>query len=180
MPSLLVFAGPNGSGKSTIADTWDQVGIYINADIIKQIRGCSDLEAAQESELLREFCLTRKRDFSFETVLSTRRNLDLLHMAKAQGYSIESVFIMTSDAELNVLRVKSRVLSGGHPVPVEKIRSRYTKSLANLKELIDLSDRCTVFDNTELPEIVITKREATIQIIPNKFWTERDLFRLIR
>jgi len=148
--------------------------------MIKQLRGCSDLEAAQEAELLREFCLTQKRDFSFETVLSTRRNLDLLQKARVQGYFIESVFVMTSDAELNVLRVKSRVLSGGHPVPDEKIRSRYTKSLANLKELIDLSDRCTVFDNTGLPEIVITKREATIQIIPNEFWAERDLLLLIR
>jgi len=180
VPSILVFAGPNGSGKSTITEAWELVGVYINADTITQVRGCSDLEAAQEAELLREFYLTEKRDFTFETVLSTKRNLDLLHKAKTQGYYIESVFIMTCDVQLNVLRVKSRVLSGGHSVPEEKVLSRYSKSLANLKELIRLSDRCTVIDNTVLPEIVVTKRGGSVKVIPNEFWTERKLLGLIQ
>ncbi|MDR0458949.1 MAG: hypothetical protein LBG68_00590 [Coriobacteriales bacterium] len=55
-PQILVFAGPNGSGKSTVTQAWDKVGLYINADDIKKTRGCSDLEAAQEAERLRELC----------------------------------------------------------------------------------------------------------------------------
>ena len=45
---------------------------------IKAKRGSTDIEAAQEAELLRELCLTERRSFTFETVLSTDRNLDLL------------------------------------------------------------------------------------------------------
>ena len=41
-PKILVFAGPNGSGKSTVTQAWGKVGLYINADDIKAMRGCSD------------------------------------------------------------------------------------------------------------------------------------------
>ena len=49
-PRLLVFAGPNGSGKSTVTKGLPIVGLYVNADEIKRIAGCTDLEAAQEAD----------------------------------------------------------------------------------------------------------------------------------
>ena len=170
-PSILVFAGPNGSGKSTVTSVWKKVGVYINADDIKAKRGCSDLEAAQEAELLRELCISQRRSFTFETVLSTERNLDLLIRAKAAGYHIESVFVLTVNPELNVFRVKSRELSGGHDVPFDKIRSRYCKSLANISKLLASSDIFCLVDNTTQPEILFCKDEAGQQIRPNRYWT---------
>jgi predicted ABC-type ATPase len=155
-PKLLVFAGPNGSGKSTITAGREIAGLYINADEIKKHRNCTDMEAAQEAEKIREQCLKEKRNFTFETVLSTRRNLDLIARAKEAGYLIECIFVLTADPELNVFRVKSRIIGGGHDVPPEKIRSRYIKSLANLKELIAFCDECYVIDNTIEPEIIFS------------------------
>jgi len=171
VPKILVFAGPNGSGKSTITKAWEQVGLYINADDIKAMRGCSDLEAAREAERLRELCLSERRSFTFETVLSTERNLDLLSRAKADGFHIESVFVLTVNPELNVFRVKGRELSGGHSVPPDKIRSRYTKALANISKLLALSDVFRLVDNTAQPEILFTKDEAGQQVRPNRYWT---------
>ena len=81
-PEVIVFAGPNGSGKSTITKMAKTVGVYINADDIKRSSLCSDLEAAQKAEELREQAIREKRDFTFETVLSTDRNLNLLRRAK--------------------------------------------------------------------------------------------------
>ena len=178
-PEILVFAGPNGSGKSTVAQAWKKVGLYINADNIKETRGCSDLEAAQEAERLRELCFSERRSFTFETVLSTERNLDLLIRAKASGFRIESVFVMTADPELNVFRVKSREFSGGHSVPPDKIRSRYTKSLANISRLLSLSDIFRLVDNTDQPEILFMKDEAGQQIYPNRYWTVEAISSLI-
>jgi predicted ABC-type ATPase len=177
-PEILVFAGPNGSGKSTITQAWEKVGLYINADDIKAARGCSDLEAAQEAERLRELCLSERRSFTFETVLSTERNLDLLIRAKAAGFHIESVFVMTTDPELNVFRVKSRELSGGHSVPPDKIRSRYTKALANISKLLALCDVFRLVDNTDQPEILFIKEEVGRQICPNRYWTVEAIEKL--
>jgi len=177
-PKIIVFAGPNGSGKSTVTQAWEKVGLYINADDIKAMRGCSDLEAAQEAEQLRELCFREQRSFTFETVLSTERNLDLLSRAKAAGFHIESVFVLTANPELNVFRVKSRELSGGHSVPPGKIRSRYTKSLANISKLLKLSDVFRLVDNTTQPEILFTKDESGQQVRPNRYWTVGEIEKL--
>lgn len=104
--------------------------------------------------MLRESLMESRKDFTFETVLSTDRNTKLLERAKSLGYSIESIFVLTADAELNVKRVKTRTMKGGHDVPTDKIRSRYSKSLRLLKNLAVLSDDCIVVDNTDCPEII--------------------------
>jgi len=44
------------------------------------------LDAAQIAEKMREDALEKGIDFTFETVLSTERNLDLLRRAKEKGY----------------------------------------------------------------------------------------------
>jgi len=178
VPEILIFAGPNGSGKSTVTQAWEKAGLYINADDIKATRDCSDLEAALEAERLRELCLSERHSFTFETVLSTERNLDLLIRAKAAGFYIEGVFVMTADPELNVFRVKSRELSGGHTVPPDKIRSRYTKALANISKLLALCDVFRLIDNTGQPEILFTKDEVGQQIRPNRYWTVEAIDKL--
>ena len=175
---ILVFAGPNGSGKSSITNSYTHEGLYINADEIKKIRRCSDIDAAVEAENLREDCLLRGMSFTFETVLSTRRNLDILIRAKQSGYYINSVFVMTADPEINVFRVKSRVLNGGHDVPPEKIRSRYEKSLLNLCELISISDECRVYDNTISPVIIFYKVGQNKSIYENPYWTRDRIEKL--
>ena len=179
-PTVLIFAGPNGSGKSTITDGHPIVGIYVNADDIKRHRECTELEAAQEAELLRESLLSSRRDFTFETVLSTERNLILLENAKNSGYRIESVFVLTADAALNVSRIKTRVLQGGHDVPEDKIRNRYDKSLQMIKRLIVLSDEFILVDNTARPE-VIYKKDANGEVyLSNDFWNDVDIKRLVK
>ena len=129
LPEVLVFAGPNGSGKTTITKMARVIGEYINADDIKRTTLCSDLEAALKAEELRESMIAQKKDFTFETVLSTERNLNLLRKAKAEGYFVRGIHVLTSDVNINVARVSARVALGGHGVPEDKIRSRYTKAL---------------------------------------------------
>ena len=87
-PEIIVFAGPNGSGKSTIKKNAKTVGIYSNADDIKRTTHCSDREAANQADNLREEALNNNEDFTFETVLSTKLKLDFLRRAKTKGYFI--------------------------------------------------------------------------------------------
>ncbi|MBR3991416.1 MAG: zeta toxin family protein, partial [Clostridia bacterium] len=125
MPRLLVFAGPNGSGKSTITERIRIIGKYVNADEIKRQLDCSDLESAVVAEATREYLLKNKKDFTFETVLSTSRNIDLMERAKAAGYQVVCIYILTKNPEINISRVRNRVKNGGHDVPDEKIRERF-------------------------------------------------------
>ena len=147
-PEIVVFAGPNGSGKSTYTQLLKPPIDYINADEIKKYLKCSDLEAAQLAEKQREEHMEQMREFCFETVLSTERNLKLLERAKGKGYFIRCYYILTADPMINVWRVKARVESGGHDVPEEKIVIRYDRALALVKNLIQVCDICHIYDNS--------------------------------
>ena len=94
-PTVLVFAGPNGSGKTTVMRGLPTFGTYVNADDLKLEYDLTDLEAAQQAELLRNALLDKRADFSFETVLSTERNLLLLEKAKALGYEVKCIYVLT-------------------------------------------------------------------------------------
>jgi predicted ABC-type ATPase len=85
LPEIILFAGPNGSGKSTITKMAKVIEPYINADDIKRTNYCSDLEAAQLAEKMREQAIAELKSFTFETVMSTDRNLKLLRKAKEKG-----------------------------------------------------------------------------------------------
>ncbi len=135
-PELIIFADPNGSGKSTITKMAKTVGKYINADEIKKTIFCTDLEAAQIAEKLRNSSIDKHEEFTFETVLSTPRNLNLLKRAKEEGYFIRGIYVLTANPYINVARVKARVSFGGHDVPEEKILSRYDRALELIPHLL--------------------------------------------
>ena len=179
-PIVLVFAGPNGSGKSTVTKGFDIIGEYINADEIKKQRNCSDLEAAQIATALREDAIKNRRDFTFETVLSSPRNVELLKKAKSVGYRIEVVFVLTSDPQINVSRVAQRVKNGGHDVPKDKIISRYHKSLDNISEMLKIADIVWVVDNsTEKAELIIYSKDSEVSINETPYWNKDKIEKLI-
>ncbi|MBO5575962.1 MAG: zeta toxin family protein [Ruminococcus sp.] len=175
-PEIIVFAGPNGSGKSTITQLFQIDMDYINADDIKKSTLCTDLEAAQKAEQLREEHLSQHKDFCFETVLSTDRNLKLLKKAKENGYFIKCVYILTALPDVNVMRVRARVIQGGHGVPEDKIRSRYHKSLELIKEVIPVCDICHIYDNSDdVPFRIFKKRKSEYYYDENEFWSFDDI-----
>lgn len=176
MPEVVVFAGPNGSGKSTFTELLKPPMDYINADEIKKNLKCSDIEAAQLAEKQREQHLEHMNEFCFETVLSTDRNLKLLKRAKEKGYFIRCYYILTADPVINVWRVKSRVESGGHDVPEEKIISRYDKALALVKDLIEICDICHIYDNSgSRPFRIFKKRKAELFYDECEDWLFSDI-----
>lgn len=179
-PVVLVFAGPKGSGKSTVTEGFDIIGEYINADDIKKQQSCTDLEAAQYATKLREDAVKNKRSFTFETVLSSPRNVELLKSAKALGYRIEVIFVLTVDPKINISRVENRVKNGGHDVPKDKIVSRYYKSLNNLSELHKITDVMWVVDNSEdKAELIIYSKNNNISINETSLWSVDKINKLI-
>ena len=179
-PVVLVFAGPNGSGKSTVTEGFDIIGEYINADDIKKQQSCTDLEAAQYATTLREDAVKNRRDFTFETVLSSPRNVELLKSAKASGYRIEVVFVLTADPQINIARVENRVKNGGHDVPKDKIVSRYYKSINNLSELLKLADVMWVVDNSEeKAKLIIYSKDNNILVEETSLWSVEKINELM-
>ncbi len=175
---VVVFAGPNGSGKSTVTDLVDKKGVYINADEIKALLKCSDLDAANQAKSMRERCVAEHKDFTFETVMSTPMNLDLLKRAKENGFFIRCCYVLTTSSDVNVTRVQNRVNNGGHGVPVDKIRIRYDRALALVPEVISVCDICNIYDNTIEPFRIFSKKLGTFRLWENEFWDKERIIAL--
>lgn len=178
-PMILVLAGPNGSGKSTIISFFDKVGKYTNADDIVATTGMDNMEAAILVDKMRYESINKKEDFTFETVLSSDYKLNILRKAKAEGYFIKCVFVLTVDPKINIMRIESRVASGGHDVDSSKVVDRYYKSINNIKELLDICDIMHIYDNTEEPKRIVRKHKDDLSIYPSEYWSETDILNLI-
>jgi len=178
-PVLLVFAGPNGSGKTTVTRSLPTFGTYVNADDLKKEYDLTDLEAAQQADMLRSKLLDDGVDFSFETVMSTERNLLLMKRAKELGYVVQYIYVLTCDENINVARVKARYASGGHDVPEDKIRVRYHRALALLPKVIAVCDKILVYDNSVMPCLIFSKEDGQLKLYPNEYWPEAALQKII-
>ena len=138
------------------------------------------MEAAKEAERIREELLKKNADFTFETVLSTDRNLNLLERAKQAGYKIMAVYVLTKESEINVRRVAKRAANGGHAVPEEKIKTRYKKSVANLGRLVRIADDTRIIDNSgERPVLICEVKKGKAVIYDNPIWRKEELLRIL-
>jgi predicted ABC-type ATPase len=155
-------------------------GVYVNADDLKKEYKLTDLEAAQKAEALRNRLVEKKADFTFETVLSTERNLHLLRKAKKNGYEVQCIYVLTCNADINVARVKGRVREGGHGVPEGKIRSRYVKALKLIPQIIDVCDKIAIYDNSVMPSLLFKKDDDGNEYYPTDIWSIEKLKKLLK
>ncbi|QFJ53932.1 hypothetical protein FXF36_03145 [Pseudobutyrivibrio xylanivorans] len=103
-----------------------------------------------------------------------------MEKAKGEGYFIKGVFVLTSNPEINVARIKSRVAGGGHDVEKNKIISRYWKSLNNINTLLNICDILHVYDNSgDKPVRIIRKHKDELSIFPNGLWDEQRIFHIM-
>jgi predicted ABC-type ATPase len=119
----------------------------LNGTVLTAPKGNGYL-AASIVDFIRTELMRRGESFSFETVMSHRSKVDFFAHARAEGYKTYLYFVCTNSADLNVARVRSRVETGGHPVPEDKIRERYTRCLELACEAIKNSYRAYFFDNS--------------------------------
>jgi predicted ABC-type ATPase len=156
MAVLVMVAGPNGSGKSTLISALrsdrdigpNLPATYINADDIQRSTGLDSAEAQRAAAGLRASALAARDDLMYETVMSHPSKLAELQLARAAGYEVHVFFLATEDPSINVRRVALRVAAGGHPVPEERTRQRYERTLALAPAALALADRAFVYDNS--------------------------------
>jgi predicted ABC-type ATPase len=139
---IIIIAGPNGAGKTTFARSFlpeeAQCTRFINADLIAA--GLSpfapEAETLKAGRLMLEEiagCVRRGESFAFETTLAGLSYLGRIRQWRAQGYHVSLFFLCLPDAETAIVRVAERVRQGGHDIPAEVIRRRFTAGLHNLE-----------------------------------------------
>lgn len=100
------------------------------------------------ADFTREKLLKQSESFTFETVMSDKSKVAFMERARLAGYRTYLYYVATRDPDINISRVANRVQQGGHAVPAEKIRERYTRSLDLLLPALRASDRAYLWDNS--------------------------------
>lgn len=105
--------------------------------------------ASVAADFLRQKLIEARTSFTFETVMSSVDKVALLQKAQQRGYRTYLYYVATDDPVINISRVRHRVKMGGHPVPEDKIVSRYERSLKLLVDALRHTNRAYIFDNSK-------------------------------
>jgi predicted ABC-type ATPase len=89
-----------------------------------------------------------QKSFAVETTLSGKNYLQMMLDAGNLGFEVVLVYIGTETVEINLARIATRVLAGGHDVPEADVRRRYQRSLKNVSTAILRADHVILFDNS--------------------------------
>ncbi|NOZ41016.1 MAG: AAA family ATPase [Planctomycetes bacterium] len=153
-PVLVAIAGSNGAGKTTFYHAHIKPAGFplVNADQLASELAIDPYQAAQVATNLRQTLVRQRENFAFETVFSdpVGDKLRFLQETAQSGYTVALCFIGLSSAKLSIERVAMRVSQSGHDVPTNKLKSRYPRTLANLKAAVTTLPHVLVFDNSNL------------------------------
>lgn len=159
-PHVIIIAGPNGAGKSTTAPHLlkDLLGVteFVNADVIAQ--GLSAFATEAVAFQAGRIMLNRlhqladnRRNFAFETTLSTRSYAGFLRHLNTLGYRVYLIYLWLPTPEMSIARVAERVRNGGHYVPDEVVQRRYKRGLDNFFNLYKpLADQWRFYNNADI------------------------------
>lgn len=141
MKRLYILAGANGSGKSTISRVLlpDQGLVYVNPDdIAKELNpespAASKIEAGKEALRRINAFLDAGESFAIESTLSGLVYVKVLKKARELGYSTLIAYAFVDSPDVCIARIQARVRAGGHFIPPEDVRRRYSRSKRNFLE----------------------------------------------
>lgn len=170
-PQLLILAGPNGAGKTTCsAKILGSDVRFINADHIAEKARANEIEAGRMTLDAMRLCLDKRQSFVIEATLSGRWLVSKLESIRALGYAIHVFFVWLPSADIAIERVAKRVRSGGHAIPEQTIRRRYSRGLENLWKVIELVDTWSIYSNEDIvgPKLIANGARGERSVVNDK------------
>lgn len=116
-----------------------------------------------------DLAMDQKIPFAFETVFSDWRpqpdgtvasKIDLIHKMQEKGYFVVLLFVGLSSSELSILRVQTRIASGGHAVPMNKLIERFPRTQQAIGAASLIADMTLMFDNSRDERLAFTLARA--------------------
>ena len=175
---IYIIAGSNGSGKTTFAKKflpdYARCRHFVNSDLIAQgLSPFSPQVAAMKAgrlvlEQINELA-KKSLNFGFETTLAGKSYINRLKKLKQNGYSLHLFFLWIPTVELAVARIKDRVTDGGHNVPTQDVRRRFSRGIHNFfKFYKPLLNSWMLLNNSSTTPSLIAKEKGKQLTIINK------------
>lgn len=156
--TMTIFSGPSGSGKSTITQILKhQIGKIIDVDELSRLDGLDFYESRERASQLIEQYIQRGISFSIENTLRNDGIFKNIKKARENGYQIIVYYVGLMDVELNLERIKERVLHEGNEVPTDVVLNIYKESLSRMKQLVETADQSVIIDNSGTQPVAVAR-----------------------
>lgn len=171
---LWIVAGPNGAGKTTLVKEGPLAGLLNNAlmlnaddrtleklrklgyhgfeDAPGSVLEASFISAANEVEVELPHQLQLGHKVCVETVLSTEKYKPIVEEVCTGGGFVGLIYVGIRSPEVLISRIAARVRRGGHDVPLDRLATRWKRSIELLPWFVARADTVWVFDNTDSTE----------------------------
>jgi predicted ABC-type ATPase len=155
-PVIFVLAGVNGAGKSSVGGAilqergleWFNPDAFSRERVVQGLgKDEADAEAWAYGKSRLEQAIAGGTDFAFETTLGGHTITALLAKAAAM-HDVVMIFCGLDSVEHHIARVALRVRHGGHDIPEQRIRERWSSARRHLISLLPRLTALQVFDNS--------------------------------
>lgn len=156
-PVIYVLAGVNGAGKSSIGGhlltranlAWFNPDAFAREFLNSTHCSQTDANATAWGEGVRrlDLAIAQGQSFAFETTLGGT-SIPAKLLAATKTHDVIVWFCGLASAQQHIARVAARVAAGGHPIPEDKIRERWTTSFSNLIGLMPHLAQLRIYDNS--------------------------------
>jgi predicted ABC-type ATPase len=93
----------------------------------------------------------QRKSFAFEATLASQALARRLARLKTHGYAVHIVFLWLPTADLAIARVAERVRAGGHDVPSDAVRRRFSRGLHNFFTIYrPIADTWRLYDGSSI------------------------------
>lgn len=145
---LLIIGGINGAGKTTLREKFNIDTFIIDIDLLAKVNNADYREAIKLGYKTINNYIEIGMSFGQETTLTGHSIINTIKCAKRLNYRIKLIYVGLDSVDLAIQRVADRVTKGGHDIPIDYIKRRYSKSMQAVVDNIDLFDDIMFYDNS--------------------------------
>ena len=152
MKYFYLIAGANGSGKTTFAkellEKYPDLCFLNSDEIALEINDNLGIKSGKELLKKLDEYLQKNKQIVMESTISGNYHYRILERVHQAGYISNLYYVFLDLVALNISRIRSRVLLGGHNVPKDDIIRRYKRSIKNFWETKNQVNNWSLYHNT--------------------------------